>query len=397
MTILGIFLLNQIRTGGDRRYLELMELLAERKNNVFVIMNAFLDYTPHFFNKIEISVKYVRHHLPPASWLFKKHINNNLNKIKTEIINKGFSSMDIIHIHGDINIKSSLLLKKKLKCPLFYASRCNDIDRAKILRLYGKLTPKEYIFSLLNIPINKFREGQIGHYADLVTFQNSKDRDCFLARTKCDKSRTIIIPGNIGLPRCTPEWEHKNISSKMEKIVYIGSISAGKGFWDLLKTLADLKKKGFGFLRCFALGRKENVAQTLQLIKQLNVEDMVCIEGFKDPFPYLAECDLMVYPTLYDAFPDTVLEALHTDCPVIASSVGGLSDMLQYPELLFESGNIPEITTIIERCITNNSFYLHIRKLCAERKSVYHFDWAGKFENTMKEYLKQKGNKASKQ
>jgi hypothetical protein len=56
MNILGIFLINQIRTGGDRRYLELMEGLAARNNNVLVIMNGFLDYTPVYLKKILLNV-----------------------------------------------------------------------------------------------------------------------------------------------------------------------------------------------------------------------------------------------------------------------------------------------------------------------------------------------------
>jgi glycosyltransferase involved in cell wall biosynthesis len=110
---------------------------------------------------------------------------------------------------------------------------------------------------------------------------------------------------------------------------------------------------------------------------------MVSLEGFKDPFPYLAECDLMVYPTLYDAYPDTVLEALHTGCPVIAASAGGLPDLLQHQELLFKSGDCNEIAGKIERCITENSFYQKIRLLCAERAEAHRFDWAGRFETAM--------------
>jgi glycosyltransferase involved in cell wall biosynthesis len=95
----------------------------------------------------------------------------------------------------------------------------------------------------------------------------------------------------------------------------------------------------------------------------------------------------MVYPTLYDAFPDTVLEALHTGCPVLASAVGGIPDMLRYDELLFESGNIREIAEKIEKCVIDHNFYAHIRKLCNERAEFYRFDWTERFEKTMKDCL----------
>ena len=390
MTILGIFLNNQFRTGGNRRYLELMEDLARRGNTVFVIMNSVLEYTPRYFGKIALPVKYKRRGFPPASYLFKKHIKKNLQMILAAIAESGPNRVDFIHIHGDTHLKAALFLRKKTASPIFYAFRANDIDRAHIMRSSGALTFKEYIFSLLYEPINRCREKKAARYAHLITFQNTPDRDRFLARTGCAVSKTVIIPGNIGPPRCAPEWENRNTSRKAEKIVYIGSLSASKGLWELLRALGQLKKKGYDFLRCHVLGRPENTEPALRLIKELDIEDNILIEGFKDPFPYLAECDLMVYPTLYDAFPDTVLEALHTGCPVIASAVGGLPDLLAHPELLFESGSVQQIADKIEKCIADPNFYEGIRTLCKKRAAVYRFDWAGSFETAMKLSIKEK-------
>jgi glycosyltransferase involved in cell wall biosynthesis len=92
----------------------------------------------------------------------------------------------------------------------------------------------------------------------------------------------------------------------------------------------------------------------------------------------------MVYPTLYDAFPDTILEALHTGCPVIASRAGGIPDLLKHDELLFEPGNIYEIADRIEKCIRDKEFYMQIRDFCRSRAEVFYFNWAERFENAMK-------------
>jgi hypothetical protein len=71
MNILGLYLLKQIRTGGDRRYLELMEGLAERGNTVVVIMNEYFDYTPRYIKRINLPIQYTYRGFPPASYLFK--------------------------------------------------------------------------------------------------------------------------------------------------------------------------------------------------------------------------------------------------------------------------------------------------------------------------------------
>jgi glycosyltransferase involved in cell wall biosynthesis len=379
LNILGIFLNNQLRTGGNKRYLALMEELALRGNSVCVVMNSFLDYSPKYFKKVLLSVQYKRKGFPPASYLFRKSVKKEIEIIKTDFF-------DFILIFGDTHLNTALLLRKSLRIPLFYGFRANDIDRARILRKHGGLNIKEFLFSLAYEPINRRREKKVARFAELITFQNSLDRDIFLKRTGCAASKTVIIPGNIG-SWCLSEWRDKNNSFRLEKILYVGLLSASKGLRELLKALGQLKAKGYGFLKCYVLGRLENTGPVLELIRKLDIEDMVSLEGFQNPFPYLADCDLMVYPTLYDAFPNTVLESLHAGCPVMASAAGGLPDLLHYPELLFESGNVRQIADKIERCIKEPSFYAHIRKLCSERAAVHRFDWAKQFETAMKEYI----------
>jgi glycosyltransferase involved in cell wall biosynthesis len=382
MTILGVFLVKQIRTGGDRRYLELMELLAQRGNMVIVIMNTCLDYTPTYFTKIPLTVYYKSGGIPPGSYVFKREIKKHIGMICGALSGK----VDFIHIHGDMHLKSALYLKRVLRVPLFYASRNNDIERDCIIRKHGGFKGKKYILSFIIECINRHREKQIVRHADLITFQSTLDMGHFLVRTHCDTRKIVIIPGNIGLPRCAPEWQNKNVSERVTKLIYVGSEAVNKGLSVFLSVVALLKRHGFTSLRCFLLARIEHES-TKELIKKLDITEQMVLIGYADPFPYLAECDLFVYPALYDAFPDTVLEALHTGCPVIASRVGGLPDMLRFPELLFESGDIAAIAARIERCVTDAAYYQHLRSLCAERAAAFNFDWAERFENAMQAYL----------
>jgi glycosyltransferase involved in cell wall biosynthesis len=387
MNILGIFLINQIRTGGDRDYINLLEELANRGNKVFVIINTYLDYIPKSIIPIKLDVKYKRRHFPPASFLFKRSI-----KKKIRLIKDVFSDfpLDFIHIHGDIYLKAALFLVKKTGVPFFYASRCNDIDRAHILRTHRAYSCREYLFSLFYEPVNRYRENQIAKYSNLITFLNNNDKDRFLKRTGCDKAKTSVIPNHIGPPRCTEEFQNKNKSSCVKNIVYVGAISPSKGLWDLIKAAHIIRKEYGNYIHYYILGRLENSTSTIRLIQKLNLEDLFSIEGYKDPFPYFINHDLFIYPTLYDAFGNVVTESLHCGCPVIAAAVGGLPDLLHYPELLFEPGNVEEIALKIGRCINDTVYYNTIRKLCEDRAKEYYFDWAERFEKTMKDYLEKK-------
>jgi glycosyltransferase involved in cell wall biosynthesis len=385
MNILGIYLINQIRTGGDRDYIELLELLSLRNNNVVVIFNSLLDYSPvKNIQKIEIPIYYKRHGFPPASYLFKKYIKKNIMQIK-KLLNT--NERYVIHIHGDIYLKSAVFLKKYFGFSIFYASRNNDIDRARILRKNKLLSPKEHLFSLLYENIDISREKQVARYSTGVAFLNKYERDCFIRRTNFNISRTVVISNNIGLPHFEEKYRNKNKSTTVNNLVYVGALSSRKGFWEYIKVAALLKKRGYSHIKCFALGREENIHKSVDLIKKLDVEDMVFIEGYKNPFDYFEKYDLFVYPTPYEAFGNVLTEALHTGCPVFASNTGGIPELLDNPELLFEYGNTKEITDKIERCILDTDYYMHIKNYCIRRANYFHFDWAERFEKAMAEFL----------
>lgn len=57
--------------------------------------------------------------------------------------------------------------------------------------------------------------------------------------------------------------------------------------------------------------------------------------------PYYAACDLIAIPSFYDGMPNVLLEAFGLAIPVVASTVGGMADILRDNEnaLLFAPGN----------------------------------------------------------
>jgi 1,2-diacylglycerol 3-alpha-glucosyltransferase len=297
-------------------------------------------------------------------------------------------NLDILHFMtpGQMGIMA-MYTAKKLNIPLFYASRCNDIDRAVILRSHNGYSRKECIFSIIYQFVDRHREKLIAKYANLITFLNPLDKSCFVSRTHRNAEDIYIIPNNIGPPRFTDETRLKNTSLHISNIVYVGSLSPSKGLWDLLAAASILKQEALN-LHYFILGRKENEKMTMFLIEKLNLLDDVSIEGYQDPFPYFIKYDLLVYPTLYDAFGNVIIEALHCGCPVLASNSAGPSYILKYDELLFNVGKPDEIAKKIKKNITNKESYSHIRKLCSERAKIFYFDWAERFEKTMSAYIK---------
>ncbi len=384
MTVVGIFLNNEMRTGANRRYLELMEGLAQLGNDVFVIMNARLEYAPKAFKRIDLDVKYRRKGFPPASYLFARAIKRSMGQVLAAIGDKASPGKCWIHIHGDMHLRSATVLKKRLRASLFFAFRCNDVKRAHLLRESGHLNPVETAMSFVHESLNRLRERQVASRAELVTFQNASDRDEFLARTRYPAGKTVIIPGNIGMPRFSDDDRDKNASVRLRRLIYVGTLSVSKGLQYVLEAFAELVKRGHKDLSLTVLGKINGDEPAFRLAAELGIREKVRFEGFRLPFPYFAETDLMVYPTLYDAFPDTILEALHVGCPVMASSVGGIPDLLSHEELLFAASDVRDIADKIERCVNDDSYYMKIKALCAARAESFRFDWPKKFDECMK-------------
>lgn len=84
----------------------------------------------------------------------------------------------------------------------------------------------------------------------------------------------------------------------------------------------------------------------------IGVSKRVTFLGFRrNVFDYLAHFDALLMPSLHEGLPYTLLEAMSLGCPVLASRVGGLAEVLIHDQtgLLFEAGDPGAIAAAVER------------------------------------------------
>ena len=121
MKILGLFLNPEIRTGGHRRYLELLSGLAEKGHQVYLIVNSEID-----FNQSE-PVLYI---CDIPEWPEKRRshcIYKAVKQVSEKIPVQGFDS---IIIFGETHFQAARYLKKKFKSPLIFGYRSDMIAEA---------------------------------------------------------------------------------------------------------------------------------------------------------------------------------------------------------------------------------------------------------------------------
>jgi glycosyltransferase involved in cell wall biosynthesis len=187
-------------------------------------------------------------------------------------------------------------------------------------------------------------------------------------------AKTDVIPNNIN-----PSWikdfpEHKDRNNDHDDkfiILFIGNISdSRKGLFFLLEAFTKstiLREKCI--LRIIGGGDK-------LLIYENDYKDHSNIEflGYqKYPLPILRNSNLLVVPSVADSFPNTILEALYYEIPVLGSRKGGIPEVLLFEELLFEL-NVDVLRSKIEK-VLNIINYEIVKQKCKMRREQLSFNW----------------------
>lgn len=152
-------------------------------------------------------------------------------------------------------------------------------------------------------------------------------------------------------------------STKDVNILFVGNFSNSKGIDVLLRAIKSLLDQGYSISLMFAFDmpveryRKEDL-WVKDDVDALGLNDAVMPLGIVEDLPQkMREADIFVAPfrdTQGPAdYPLTMLEAMASGLPVIASDVGGISEVIDDGKngLLVEPGDINALTEAIEKLI----------------------------------------------
>jgi len=99
-------------------------------------------------------------------------------------------------------------------------------------------------------------------------------------------------------------------------------------------------------------------AESLQdLVTALAIQDHVTFAGHRTDIPALLACsDLFVLPTLKDALPTVIIEALAAEKPIVASDIGGVPEIIENKVngLLVQPGDLSSLSTACLSLIKNS-------------------------------------------
>lgn len=102
-------------------------------------------------------------------------------------------------------------------------------------------------------------------------------------------------------------------------LVTMGRLAEQKGQWHLIRALSLLKQKNLDF-KLFILGEGLLRTYLTKLTMELGLKDNVVFCGFcENPFKILTQADIYVFPSMYEGFGNSLLEAMCCGLPCIAT------------------------------------------------------------------------------
>jgi glycosyltransferase involved in cell wall biosynthesis len=379
MNILGLFLNKEIRTGGHSRYLDLMERLASRGHRVTVVLNTSLAFSPSRFRPLLLNVPYVHGGRPPASLLFRRALLGAFDRIRAQA-----GSVDALVVFGETHLPAAVVLKRRFRASLLYAHRNNTVREDLISLSENRGRPAKLAAVLWDLVKAHRYERMITRGANAIVFQSSYDLEDFVSRQPKARRRAYVIRGDIHVPRYGPEHADTNRSQSMRRVLFVGNLGERKGVKYLIRAAEKLARAGISDVSYDVVGPGEQQPYWESYVRSAGLAGTVTFHGrIADPLEMMSAADLVVIPSLFDSYPNVILEALHVGTPVVGSRVGGIPDMLQHPELLFPPADAEAIADRLVLLHGDAAAFQRVRNLCRQRRSYFDFDWAGEFETLL--------------
>ncbi len=177
-------------------------------------------------------------------------------------------------------------------------------------------------------------------------------RDSIENEYKIKGDNIPVIFNGIDLSKCIPKECYERNGNF--KILHIGRFSEQKNHIGLLKAF-NLFHKKYSNSELWLIGDGEKRTEAEDYVKNNRLTPNVKFLGLRSSvYQYLHDADIFTLPSNYEGIPMTLIEAMGTGLPIVATAVGGVSDMLTNNESALLVDNTPEtIANAFEQYLLN--------------------------------------------
>lgn len=193
------------------------------------------------------------------------------------------------------------------------------------------------------------------------------------------KDNIPIVLNGVNFEKCIVKMNY-GLSSE-NTIIHVGRYSIPKNHIELLKAMKILHSQ-YPTWKLMLVGDGELREKIRSFIAENNMTDYVVEKGVTDNvYPLLAKADIFILPSIYEGIPMTVLEAMGTALPIIASNVGGIPDLINEKNgLLIENPTAENIVNSLQVMIQSEELRESLgRQALADSKKYCSREMARKY------------------
>ena len=140
-----------------------------------------------------------------------------------------------------------------------------------------------------------------------------------------DFKNTPVVFNGVSMEKC----HIKNDYTGNKKILHIGRFSKQKNHEVLVKAFSIVVNRGHD-VSLYLYGQGELEESIKELVKNLHMDKNIFFCGLTDDvYSVMESTDIFVLPSLFEGMPMTLIEAMGTGMPILASNVGGIPDMIE--------------------------------------------------------------------
>lgn len=177
-----------------------------------------------------------------------------------------------------------------------------------------------------------YKAAEIVNYFTVVS---ANLKHFFTSETGIHKDKIQIIRNGVDTEKFNPDSNHNELEKLIPSgfqgrvLISVGRLTEAKDYTNLFNALKLLKDKLDYFLVIIGDGEKKK--DLSEWIKNNHLEDRVVLAGTKTNIEkYFNKADLFVLSSQREGLPMVILEAMASGVPVIATSVGGIPELIDH-------------------------------------------------------------------
>jgi 1,4-alpha-glucan branching enzyme len=355
--------------GLARHVFELSRSLVKQGHHVVVIT------TKNEFDKEYEIIEGIHVFRVPAYQYTHDHFLHWIGSLNLNFLDKArelfnLFNFDLIHAHDWLVASSAITLKKSWEIPLVTTIHATERGR------------NNGIYTSLQSDIQD-KEIKLIQSSDQVIVCSDYMKNEIMDLVPEVTSKIFMIPNGVDLSFFeTRNAENTSDRQREEDSQYIvfsfGRMVPEKGFQYIIDAVPTILKK-FNNVHFILAGEGPLQKKYYDAIKKKGLSDKVKMLGFindQERNEYLRNCDIAVFPSLYEPFGIAALEAMVSGTPVIASHTGGLPSFVKngLTGITISPGSVEELSKGIIALLANPKLS---RKLAenGQKLALQQYNW----------------------